>query len=114
MQTRDPGYFRCCAGNNRGPASAMHRHSASQTCVNALMALHRVRDTAVRNAGNAPRFPLSRLRERVANAAGVSRERASVSCELSPLPADCVGDSLPVGERGKRSTGPYPSFVTSN
>jgi hypothetical protein len=29
-----------------GPGSAVHRHSASKTRVNALMALHRVRDTA--------------------------------------------------------------------
>jgi hypothetical protein len=40
------------------------------------------------------------LRERVANAEGVSRERAFVS--RPPLPADFVGDPLPVGERGKK------------
>jgi hypothetical protein len=41
LQTRDRHKRRVC----EGPGSAVHRHSASKTRVNALMALHRVRDT---------------------------------------------------------------------
>jgi len=49
--------------SNRGPASAVHRHSASQTRVNALMALHRVRDTHYRaaNTGVAPARAISAI-----------------------------------------------------
>jgi hypothetical protein len=41
MQARDPGLSMRAVG----PASAVHRHSASKTRVDALTALHRVRDT---------------------------------------------------------------------
>ena len=41
LQTRD----RSKLGIRNGPGSAVHRDSASKTRVNALVALHRVRDT---------------------------------------------------------------------
>src|SRR5437870_901235 len=48
LQTRDR--YKLRAWN--GPASAVHRHSASKTRVNALMALHRVRDTRTERTEN--------------------------------------------------------------
>src|SRR5437899_8141601 len=47
LQTRDRYAHRLW----NGPASAVHRHSASKTRVNALMALHRVRDTSCYSEG---------------------------------------------------------------
>jgi hypothetical protein len=41
LQTRDRYELGVCDG----PGSAVHRRSASKTRVNALMALHRIRDT---------------------------------------------------------------------
>jgi hypothetical protein len=41
LQNRD----RHKRGARNDPGSAVHRHSASQTRVNALMALHRIRET---------------------------------------------------------------------
>src|SRR4029077_4620765 len=41
LQTRDRNELRVCGV----PGSALHHHSASKTRVNALMALHRIRET---------------------------------------------------------------------
>jgi hypothetical protein len=41
LQTRDRYELRICGD----PGSAAHRHGASKTRVNALMALHRIRET---------------------------------------------------------------------
>jgi hypothetical protein len=41
LQTRDRYGLGIC----KGPGSAVHHHSASKTRVNALMVLHRIRDT---------------------------------------------------------------------
>ena len=74
LQTRDPG---CFVEPNRDPASAVHRYSASETRVSALLALHRARGTPRARCcpqSSLPSHPVERVRPAAAQR---DREKAT-------------------------------------